>query len=371
MGNTVAGREDTAGPIAQIRGFLAGGTTGAALACMVCAVIIKSVPVFVTGAGLLVLTVVVLLVLERRREAGKGTPATRTALALIEDLRATGGETADVPVRFDLTVAPDDRTAYRVTVDQPINLVDIPTYRPRGMTVVEYRPDAPWEVEIVTRPSPEWLRRAETAKVDSAPEFTREKDRRKKAGSSCFIGLVGLLLGAVAVILLLRGELFDDSETRPGSSPSSSSSSSHSSSSSSSTSTFSSSTTVSGPSASMLDIGRMRDTAESLADRVGTPSVAELGIEEHRMAVSGETGGPKNGARSIDLRTLPYELFPGLVREARNTLGVRDPEAWRIDVEPASGGRDLTVRVSVTGEAGKAFLEADAQGRITGRHPRN
>lgn len=361
MGNTVAGREDTAGPIAQIRGFLAGGTTGAALACMVCAVIIKSVPVFVTGAGLLVLTVVVLLVLERRREAGKGTPATRTALALIEDLRATGGETADVPVRFDLTVAPDDRAAYRVTVNQPINLVDIPTYRPRGVTVVEYRPDEPWEVEIVTRPSPEWLRRAETAKVDSAPEFTREKDRRKKAGSSCFIGLVGLLLGAVVVILLLRGELFDDSGPRPGSSSSSSSS----------TSTFSSSTTVSGPSASMLDIGRMRDTAESLTERVGTPSVAELSIEEHRMAVSGETGGPKNGARSIDLRTLPYELFPGLVREARNTLGVRDPEAWRIDVERASGERDLTVRVSVTGKAGKAFLEADDQGRITKRHLRN
>ncbi|OKI32655.1 hypothetical protein A6A29_19380 [Streptomyces sp. TSRI0281] len=336
---------------------------------MVCGVIIKSVPVFVTGAGLLVLTVVVLLVLERRREAGKGTSVTRTALALIEDLRATGGETADVPVRFDLTVAPDDRAAYRVTVNQPINLVDIPTYRPRGVTVVEYRPDEPWEVEIVTRPSPEWLRRAETAKVDSAPEFTREKDRRKKAGSSCFIGLVGLLLGAVVVILLLRGELFDGSEPRPGS-PSSSSSSS-------STSTFSSSTTVSGPSASMLDIGRMRDTAESLTERVGTSSVAELSIEEHRMAVSGETGGPKNGARAIDLRTLPYELFPGLVREARNTLGVRDPEAWRIDVEPASGGRDLTVRVSVTGNAGEAgkdakvFLEADAQGRITKRHPKN
>ncbi|MGP3634822.1 hypothetical protein ACTU45_15860 [Streptomyces sp. 24-1644] len=44
------------------------------------------------------------------------------------------------------------------------------------------------------------------------------------------------------------------------------------------------------------------------------------------------------------------------------------PGTWRIDVEPASGGRDLTIRVSVTGEGGEESLEADAQGRITERH---
>ncbi|CAM5497685.1 hypothetical protein SBADM41S_01410 [Streptomyces badius] len=46
----------------------------------------------------------------RRWGARARTPEgrrTRTTLAKIESLRATGGETSDVPVRFDLTVAPD------------------------------------------------------------------------------------------------------------------------------------------------------------------------------------------------------------------------------------------------------------------------
>ncbi|MEE1740199.1 hypothetical protein [Streptomyces sp. BE147] len=356
MGTTDSGLQETTGPIALIRGFLAGGTTGAALAGMVSGVVLERVPLLLLGAGLQVVTVTVLLVVDSWIKARRGKPVTRTALALIEDLRAIGGESADVPVRFDLTVAPEDRPAYRVTTSQSVNLVDLPTYRPQGMTVVEYRPDEPWEVEIVTRPSPEWARRAETEKADSAPESSRvAAPVRSRAG--CFGGLVGLLIGAAVVVLLFRGELFADDGSAGAKSSSSSST------------TFSSSTTVSGPTSSMLDIGRMRETAESLTARVGTPTVADLSIDEHRMAVSGEAGGPQDGMHAIDLRTLPYELFPGLVREARNTLGVRDPGAWRIDVEPASGDRALTIRVSVTGGGAKASLEADAQGRITKRHP--
>ncbi|MFJ9188772.1 MULTISPECIES: hypothetical protein [Streptomyces] len=41
----------------------------------------------------------------------------------------------------------------------------VPVYRPRGIAVVEYRPDEPWEVRIVTRPTPEWSRRAEEAEI--------------------------------------------------------------------------------------------------------------------------------------------------------------------------------------------------------------
>ncbi|MGY3681555.1 hypothetical protein [Streptomyces sp. TE33382] len=354
MGTTDSGLQETTGPIALIRGFLAGGATGAALAGMVSGVVLDRVPLLLLGAGLQVLTVAVLLIVDSWMKARRGKPVTRTALALIEDLRAVGGETADVLVRFDLTVLPDDRAAYRVTLSQHVNLVDLPTYRPRGMTVVEYCPDEPWEVEIVTPPTPKWARRAETERADPAPESSRAA---APAGSRAggYGGLVGLLIGAAAVVLLLRGELFADGD--PAGRKSSSST------------TFSSSTTVSGPTSSMLDIGRMRDTAESLAGRVGTPTVAELSIDERRMAVSGEAGGPQDGMHAIDLRTLPYELFPGLVREARNTLDVRDPGTWRIDVEPASGDRDLTIRVSATGRGAEASLEADAQGRITKRHP--
>ncbi|MGP3634823.1 hypothetical protein ACTU45_15865 [Streptomyces sp. 24-1644] len=173
MGTSDAGLEETTGPIALIRGFLAGAMTGAALACMVCGVVIERVPVFLLGAGVQVLTVVALLILESRIRARKPVPVTRTAPALIEDLRATGGESADVPVRFDLTVVPDDRPAYRVTISQAINLADLPDYRPKSMTVVGYRPDEPWEVEIVTRPTPSWAARAAREKADSAPEATR------------------------------------------------------------------------------------------------------------------------------------------------------------------------------------------------------
>lgn len=46
------------------------------------------------------------------------------------------------------------------------------------------------------------------------------------------------------------------------------------------------------------------------------------------------------------------------------------PGTWRIDVGPAPGDRELTIRVSVTGKGGEAFLEADSHGRITERYPR-
>ncbi|MFC9245129.1 hypothetical protein ACFT7S_14210 [Streptomyces sp. NPDC057136] len=41
MGTSDARLEETTGPISLIRGFLVGGTTGAALACMVSGVVIE------------------------------------------------------------------------------------------------------------------------------------------------------------------------------------------------------------------------------------------------------------------------------------------------------------------------------------------
>lgn len=142
---------------------------GTSLAALVVGGIIEKVPLFV--AGLVVPTVYGLLLFlagapRRRREAAV---VPRTALATIESLKAIGGESSDVPVRFDLTVAPDDELLYRVEITQDINLVDLPDYRPRGILVVQYPPDRPWRVRIVKRPTPEWEERAAGARLDSVP----------------------------------------------------------------------------------------------------------------------------------------------------------------------------------------------------------
>ncbi|MEU8563892.1 hypothetical protein AB0C45_20700 [Streptomyces cyaneofuscatus] len=361
------GRSGVGRVLAGLRLAAVSAVIGAALAALVVGVILKDVPVLATGGGVLVL-LVLLAFLGGRRGAGRDAPpARRTALARIEDLRATGGETADVPVTFRLTVAPepeDERPAYRVKISQSINLVDIPTYRPRGIAVVEYHPEKPWDVRIVTRPTPEWSRRAEEAQIDSAPESTLVRDPDGGTGAWCLLVLVGLLAGAALVVLSFRGELFASGDA--GESAAKESSSSSAAASSSASRTFSTSTTVSGPSSSLLTFGRMRVTAMELEARVGSAYVTSLRIEDHRMAVRGDSARPL--AETVHLPSLPYELLPGLVREARATLGVREAESWRIDVTPGGGaGVGPRVRVTVSGTEGTAHLDADVTGRITDR----
>ncbi|MFD4233777.1 hypothetical protein [Streptomyces sp. NPDC058542] len=342
------------------------GVTGAAIAALVVGAILEELPVVLTGGGGLVLLILIGVVAGRRSPGPGDPPVTRTALARIEDLRATSGETADVPVRFRLTVAPepeDGRPAYRVKIDQHINLVDIPLYRPRGIAVVEYRPDEPWDVRIVTRPTPEWSRRAEEAEIDSAPESTLVKNPGPSKGSWCMLVLFTFLAGAALVVLLFRGELFtSDDDTGPSSKQPSVTSSA------SSSRTFTTSTTVSGPSSSLLVLGRMRETATDLEARAGTSDVTAIVIEERRMQIRGDSSRP--AGETVHVQTLPYELFPALVHEARTTLGVRDPRSWRIDVTPGAGtGAGPRVRVTVTGEEGTARLDADATARILDRRP--
>ncbi|CAM5508847.1 hypothetical protein ACTFBT_20600 [Streptomyces microflavus] len=355
-------RSAVRGLLAALRLTVVSAVTGGALAALVVAVIIKDVPVFLTGGGVLVVLILIGVVAGRRSPADEEPPAGRIALARIEDLRATSGESADVPVTFRLTVAPDDRPAYRVKIEQHINLVDIPAYRPRGIAVVEYHPDEPWKVLIVTRPTAEWSRRAEEAEIDSAPESTLVVSPDMSEGSWCMLTLFAFLAGAALVVLLFRAELFTsgNDDGAAAKSPSSSSSSS------SASRTFSSSTTVSGPSTSLLAFGVMRVTAMELEARVDTAYVTAITIEDHRMAVRGDSTRPVS--ETVHLQSLPYELFPGLVREARTTLGVRDPRSWRIDVTPGTGaGAGPRVRVTVTGKEGTAHLDADATGRVTDR----
>ncbi|MFE1364747.1 hypothetical protein ACFW84_10950 [Streptomyces anulatus] len=364
-GQAVRGRSVVGGILTGLRLTVTSGVTGAAIAALVVGVILERVPVFLTGGGVLILLVLVGFVAGRRSPEPGDPPVTRTALARIEDLRATSGESADVPVDFRLTVAPepeDGRPAYRVDIDERINLVDLPVYRPRGIAVVEYRPDEPWEVRIVTRPTPEWSRRAEEAEIDSAPESTLVEKPGPSEGSWCVLMLIMFLAGAATVVLLFRGELF----TSDGGAGASSKQPSVTSSASSRT--FTTSTTVSGPSSSLLVLGRMRETAAELEARVGTADVTAILIEERRMEIRGDSARPPG--ETVHLQMLPYELFPALVHEARTTLGVRDPKSWRIDVTPgASTGVGPRVRVTVTGKEGTARLDADATARILDRRP--
>ncbi|MFS8204130.1 hypothetical protein ACLVWQ_36345 [Streptomyces sp. CWNU-52B] len=352
------------GPGALARGFLTGGVIGASPAAFVVGIVIERVPLIVAGLAVPVLYGLLLFLAGAPRRAREAAVVPRTALAMIESLRAIGGETSDVPVRFDLTVAPDDAPAHRVEITHDINLVDLPDHRPRGILVVEYPPDRPWRARIVRHPTPEWQDRVATAAIDSAPESSRVV----KPPEGCAFGavmVVGLLLGAAAVILSFRADLFDPetgTATRQGSP-----SAERSVSSSTSTTVVSSAsgTVALGPDRSMLDKGELRRAVDSLTKgKDGRPALTVVVQESQLSVVFSPTG---TQAPDFDPRSLPYERFPALVEEAGTTLGVDSPTSWQISVDRLTGS--LAVRVSVTGPEGAASLEADGQGEVVRRSP--
>ncbi|WP_446041254.1 hypothetical protein [Streptomyces sp. SID1121] len=352
-------------PVALVRGFLTGGVTGASLAALVVGGVIENVPLFVAG---LVLPVGYALLLflaglpRRLREAAGGS---RTALAMIESAHAVGGETGDIPVQFVLTVAPDDVPAYRVETTADINLVDLPDHRPGAVVVVAYRPDRPWKVRLVERPAPEWKQRAAEARIDSAPASTLVKEPPEGCAFG-FLLLVGLLLGAAAVILTFRGDLFgDDTSARP---PSSSGPSASTTSSSTTVTSSAGLGTVSvGPGQSLLDRGELCRAVDVLTKgkQKDARQALTVSIQEQLMSVVfAPTDTP---VVRFDVRSLPCARVPALVEEARTTLGVRAPRGWQVTVDHLTGA--LAVRITVTGPNGTASLDADAQGKVTRRSP--
>ncbi|MFD0629085.1 hypothetical protein ACFQ2K_47185 [Streptomyces sanglieri] len=172
------------GPVALAQRFLTGGVVGASLAALVVGTVIESVPVFVAGLGLPAVYALLFFLARMPRRAREAAVVPCTALAKIESLRATGGESADIPVRFVLSVDPDDAPAHRVEMTADINLVDVPDYRPGGTVVVEYPPDRPWRVRLVQRPTPQWRSRADSARIDSAPESTLVQQPPRAARSA-------------------------------------------------------------------------------------------------------------------------------------------------------------------------------------------
>ncbi|MFE3599876.1 hypothetical protein [Streptomyces sp. NPDC059142] len=364
------------GPAALLGGLLTGALTGAAVAAVVVGIIIGKAVLWGAGAGFFVLVVLVTSLAGRRTRARAPAAERRRALAMIESRRATSGELADVPVSFVLTVAPEDRSAYRVAFSQSINLVDIADYPVRRVVVVEYPAHEPWDVTIVTRPDQEWARRAAEASMDSAPGSTLVKNPNRD-GLHCLFSLLAIVLGAALVVLLFRAELFredgatgvDGSGGGAGGGPQVSASASVSVSVSASAS-VSSRTSTARTTESMLRDGQMLRTVDALAT-AGALTATAFRIEEHGMAAegvgdgTGADSGTEADGPSFALRSLPYERLPGLVRTARTTSGAGDDSSWRVDIARDAKTGALVIRVTVTDSRGSATLHADARGRVT------
>lgn len=336
-------------------GFLTGGVIGASLTAFISGCVVEKTPLIVLGLVMPAVHGLVLFGATLPRRAREAAVVPRTALAVIESLEAVGGETSDVPVRFELTVAPDEAPAYRVEIRQDINLVELPDYRPRGVVVVEYPPDRPWKTRIVKRPTPEWEERAAGAQVDSVPGPAMKSDSPAGCAGG-LLTLLGLLLGAGAVLLLFRADLFGPDESGASRRPSVSSSST-------TTVTSGTGTVTVGPGRSMLDRGELRKAVESLTRGADERRALTVVVQDRLLTIVFSPTGVTSAG--FDPRSLPYDRLPGLVEEARTTLGVASPKSWQLSADGVTGS--LTLRVMVTGDGGTGTLEADGQGKVLRR----
>ncbi|MFI6698683.1 hypothetical protein ACIBJC_06835 [Streptomyces sp. NPDC050509] len=338
-------------------GFLTGGVTGASLTAFIGGCVVAKASLVVVGLVLPALYGLAFFLLTRPRHAREAAVVPRTALAVIESLEALGGESSDVPVRFELTVAPDDAPGYRVEIRQDINLVELSDYRPRGVVVVEFPPDRPWKARIVKRPTPQWEERAAGAHLDSAPGPAMKEDPPEGCAGG-LLTFLGLLLGAAAVLLLFRADLFGPDEN--GASPRPSVSSSPS----TTTVTSATGTVTLGPGQSMLDQDELRKAVASLTQDGEKHRALTVLVRDRVLTVVFSPTGVRTAG--FDPRSLPYDRLPALVEEARTTLGVDSPRSWQLTADIATTG-SLTLRVVVTGDRGTATLEADGQGTVLRR----
>ncbi|MEU1282670.1 hypothetical protein [Kitasatospora sp. NPDC005856] len=367
------------------RGLLTGGVAGGALAALIVGVVVGKVPLFVTGLGLPFVYGLLLFLAGRPRRAREAAVVPRTALAAVEGLHVAESAMSERPVRFDLTVTPDEGPAFRVEFTQDINVVDLPDYRPGGVLVVRYPPDRPWLMRIVKRPTPEWEERAAGARPDAAPGAARVSAPAEVRGVG-FVGFLGLLLGVAAVVLLFRVDLFERGAADP---PSASASGSGAGvgagagaapapapapapatptvSSTWSTRVVSagSGVIVLGAGQSFRSDGELRRAIDSLTAERDPRSAIALVAQEDLLSVAFSPTGGKTP--EFDPLELPYERIPALIEEARSSLGVHAPQSWQLVADRLAGS--LSIRISVTGPEGTGLLEADVEGRVLRRTP--
>ncbi|KZB88518.1 hypothetical protein [Amycolatopsis regifaucium] len=327
------------GPLAAVRGFLAGIVIGTTLCAFVVGIIIEYVPLIIAGVGLPLVYGFLLYAAGAPRRAREAAIVPVVALAKIESLRASGTETGDIPVDFVLTVAPDGAASHRVKITHGVNLVDIPDHRPGNVLVVQYPPDRPWKAKIVERLSPEWERRVAEAVIESAPESSLVQEPPE----GCLFGaltLLGLLLGAALVLFLFRAELFaPEAPARTEETQSSVTTSS----------SGSATVTVDRP---LLGEGELRRAIDSLAGATDVSRVLTAVVEERRLTV---VFAPTDAqVPRFDLRALAVDRVPALVERATTTIDVGSPRTWQVIAVPFGGV--VSLRVVVTGPDGSGSL---------------
>ncbi|MET8577265.1 hypothetical protein [Streptomyces sp. NPDC005012] len=349
-------------PLDLARGILTGAVIGSSLAALVVGTVLERVPLLVGGLAVPIAYGLLVLAAGAPERAREAAVLPRTALARIESLSATGGETSDVPVRFDLTVAPDSGPAYRVESTQSVNLVDLLDYEPGGIVVVQYPPHRPWAVKLVKRPTPEWEDRATAAHIDSAPGPALTDEPPPDSTFGGYLTLLALLLGAAGVVFVFRADLFGPED--PTDRPPSAAGPAEPGTSSTTIVSAASGTVALGPGQSLFDEGRLRAAVDSLTKGDdGKRQALTVVAQDRVLTVVFIPAGSQ--APGFDLDALPYPRIPALVREARTTLGVRSPQTWQLTAESLSGS--LTLRVGVAGPDGAASLEANGHGEIVRR----
>jgi hypothetical protein len=130
---------------------------------------------------------------ERRRVAGKGSGRTERAPARIESSAAVG-EGPNLPLRLDLTVAPETGPAFRVEAHAAVNIMDLDRFRAGGTVLVEYDPERRWDVRVRHQTGGDRAGRLALVKIDSVPpaaRVTRPAAERRRTVR------LGLLCGAV------------------------------------------------------------------------------------------------------------------------------------------------------------------------------
>ncbi|RSM79867.1 hypothetical protein DL991_13865 [Amycolatopsis sp. WAC 01375] len=326
-------------PLTLVRGFLTGIISGTTLCAFIVGVVIEYVPLIITGVGLPVVYGILLHLAGAPRRAREEKVVPVIALAKIESLRAGGTETGDIPVDLVFTVAPDGMATFRLKAVHHINLVDIPNYRPGDVLVVRYLPDRPWKAEVVDRPPPSWERRAAEATIESAPESSLVQEPPEGCGFAA-LAVLGFLLGAGLVLFLFRAELFAPEtparteETQSG------------------VTTSSSGSATVDVDRSLLGEGELRRAIDSLAQATDVSQVITVVVEDRRLTVVFAPSGAQ--VPRFDLRALEVDRVPALVRRAKATVEVGEPQTWQVTTVPF--GTAVSTRVIVTGPDGSGSL---------------
>lgn len=351
--------------VALARGFLTGAVVGGSLAAFVVGIVIERVPLIITALGVLIGYFLLLLLVGAPRRAREAGVAPCVALAKIESVRADETGDTDVPVRFELTVAPDDAAAYRVEFKQDINVAYLRDYRPGGLVAVRYPPDRPWLVGIVKRPTPYWEQRLAGAALDSVPGPAITVSEPAQGCGAGALGFLGLLLAAAFVVLAFRTDLAHAGDDGARQSATTTTTTTTTTSTTSTTTTSMSGTVALPEGRSMLDSGELTQAVDSLVSGgggVGRTAITVV-VQDRQVTVVFSPDGTQ--AMGFDPRTLPYGRFPALVRDAETTAGIGEVRSWQISAFSVSGSVEITV--TVTGSEGTASVVADGRGDVVRR----